>query len=63
MGLGLSIVIPRGALQGFNWLVYSGITEPVPAGAVRARIQFTKAGSNSEVALTDIDKVVFGRLV
>ncbi|MEG6616141.1 hypothetical protein V6C27_06825 [Peptococcaceae bacterium 1198_IL3148] len=44
IGLGLSIVIPKGAAGQFlQWLVYTGITEPAPPGTAKARVQFTKA--------------------
>ncbi len=44
-----------------QWLVYTGITDPAPAGTVAARIQFTKLSAVN--AFTTIDKVVFGRLI
>lgn len=43
------------------WLVYTDITEPAPAGAVAARIQFTKTASDNGVI--EVDKVVLDRLV
>jgi hypothetical protein len=44
-----------------QWLVYTGITDPAPAGTVAARVQFTQLRAVN--AFTNIDKVVFGRLV
>lgn len=62
IGLGLSLVIPGFAPERNQWLVYTGITEPAPRGAVSARVQFTKsAGSTGSVL--DVDNVVFGRLI
>jgi len=63
IGLGLSLIgtsspLVQGVLQ---WLVYTGITEPAPAGTVAARLQFTKSASTNGVI--EIDKVVLGRLV
>lgn len=61
-GLGLSLFIPGFAPNRGQWLVYTGITEPAPQGAVTARIQFTKF-SGGTGGVIDIDKVVLGRLV
>lgn len=63
IGLGLSLIGTSSALiQGdLTWLVYTGITEPAPAGTVAARIQFTKTSSSNGVI--EIDKVVLGRLI
>jgi len=61
IGLGVSLVIPGFALPNSQWMVYNAITEPAPAGAVIARIQFAKS-SNTD-GILDIDKVVLGRLV
>lgn len=63
IGLGLSIVAPRFVSQSRNyWLVYTGITEPAPPSAVKARVQFTLSAGDPETFL-DIDNVVLGSWV
>ncbi|MDD3653973.1 MAG: hypothetical protein PHO01_07295 [Desulfotomaculaceae bacterium] len=59
IGLGLSLFVSSSAAVP-GWLVYTGITEPAPAGTVKARVQFTKSSGGSELLL---DQVVLGRLV
>lgn len=57
-GLGLSLVVPSTSLPA-QWLVYCGITEPVPPGVVTARVKFTRSPGSPAVVI-DIDKVVLG---
>lgn len=61
IGLGLSLFI-NAVGNTDQWLVCTGITEPVPKNAARARILFTKTRSGVNTAM-DVDLVVLGRLV
>ena len=63
IGLGLSIIVPKEATLLGDWLVYTGITEPVPQGAASARIQFSKTHGDPAAGSIYIDKVLFGCLV
>jgi len=60
IGTGLSVVVPSTSLRA-QWLVYTGITEPAPPGAVAARVKFTRSPASPQV-FVEIDKVVLGRL-
>ncbi|NLW17420.1 MAG: hypothetical protein GX033_07235 [Firmicutes bacterium] len=67
IGLGLSLVMqadhPPNGIDTFKWLVYTGITEPVPPGTVAARVQFGHSRDDVESpAAMDIDNVILCRL-
>lgn len=66
IGLGLSLVMQTDQPENatFKWLVYAGITEPAPPGAVAARVQFGHSRDDVESPATmDIDNVIFCRLI
>lgn len=65
IGLGLSLVAQTLDSEGdpFKWLVYAGVTESAPRGAVAARLQFAHTNDAGSAAMMDIDHVLFCRLL
>ncbi|MEN6326373.1 MAG: hypothetical protein ABFD18_09225 [Syntrophomonas sp.] len=63
IGLGLCLIGTSNTqpLSDHQWVPYAGVTEPVPPGTTKARIQFTKTLSTN--GYIEIDNVVFGRLI
>ena len=61
IGLGLAIVVSQPNQQQDQWLVYTGVTERVPLGAVFVRIQFTKSEGTLESSI-GLDSVTFARV-
>lgn len=67
IGLGLSAILQSNhesnGITTIKWLVYAGVTEPAPRGAVAARVQFGCPDDDAETTPElDIDNVIFCRL-
>ena len=64
LGVGLSLVsnrvLPTDTNTFIEWIPFAGVTEPAPAGTVRARILFSKTDSEGFI---EVDNVVFAQLV